>query len=345
MLIEENLPPVIPLKLEKIDLPEDYTMGASCYVYQDSVLLVVKEGDPKPLTHMLTIINMNTGAKIGEYFTRGNGPQEVMYLISRYSSNCLDLTCIMTHKFISFNIDSALLLGDKYLPYIIQAKWDGIHDYRKFDDTSFLVSSMLYFDGSEEYNSDPSVPEFYKLSYTGNLYPTPEITDFDKVKYFPANVTGGDLLVNKEKQRVVCCYHYRPRIKIFDWNMNLIKQINGPEPDNGEYEVVYHNMLFFNERVGYNHYYFGSNCDDKYIFSVNNRTHNLRFDKPGDSFSVTEKQTSEIFQLDWDCNVIARYSAKGYNIYHFNYSSASNTLYLWLIDENDERALYKAKLN
>ena len=80
---EETLPPVKPLKLEKINVQEDYLMGAMCFVYHDTVLLVVKTYDPYPLTHMVTIVNMNTNTKIGEYITRGEGLMKYcqLYLI------------------------------------------------------------------------------------------------------------------------------------------------------------------------------------------------------------------------------------------------------------------------
>lgn len=343
-LLEETLPPVIPLQLEKIDIPEEYTMGSCCYVYQDSVLLVLKEGNPAPLTHMLTLFNINTGAKIGEYFTRGQGPRELLFPVGGMSYNWLDLRCLAMNRFVSFNIDSALLLGDKYNPKMVTSNWHWELDYRRFDDTSFLVTCMAYFDGCEDYNSDASFLEFYKLSYTGNIYPTPSEWDTGNKKKFPGNVTGCDLLVNLEKQKVACCYHYRPYIKLFDLDMTPIRQINGPEPDDGRYTAG-RMGLFFDERKGYNHYYIGSFCDNDNIFSVNRRTHGLRFDVKGDSFNVTERKTTEIFQFDWDGNVMARYSAKGYNISHVTYSGKTNTIYLWMYDEDDERCLYKAKLN
>lgn len=82
-LKEDALPPLQELKLEKIDLPEDYTMGTHvCYVYQDSVLIVVKDNNPFPLRKMITLVNLNNGNIIGEYFSYGRGPGELFNIFS-----------------------------------------------------------------------------------------------------------------------------------------------------------------------------------------------------------------------------------------------------------------------
>lgn len=342
-LTEENLPQIIPLKLEKIDLPEDYLMGNTyCYVYKDTILLVLKKDDPYPLTHMLTIINMNTQEKIGEYFTRGQGPREFISLTGFLSHNHLDLCCYTTRKLVSFNIDSAIMLGNKYQTNVVAAKWEGFLDFRKFDDSSFLVTNMFYFDGCKEYKTDASVPEFYKISNNGDFSPAPKKINFEKLKCFPANVNGCEMSINEERKRVVCCYHYQPYIKVFDLNMKQIRQINGPEPDDGEYAIEYDNMLFFSVDKGINHYYYQSFCDDDYIYVANRRNHGDK--SRGAEFIEKEKNTTEIFQLDWDGNVTARYSAKGYEFIYMTYGAATNIFYVW-VDDNGERALYKAKLD
>ena len=91
-LQEETLPPVQPLKLEKIDINEDYTMGdPQCWIYHDSVLVVLKWDDPYPLKKMLTLVNLNTGNIIAEYFTNGRGPGELLGALGRLSNNRLDI--------------------------------------------------------------------------------------------------------------------------------------------------------------------------------------------------------------------------------------------------------------
>ena len=58
----------------------------------------------------------------------------------------------------------------------------------------------------------------------------------------------------------------------------------------------------------------------------------------------TENNTREIFRLDWNGNVIGRYSVKGKQLMHVNYCEDSNILYLW-VSENGGGTMYKAKLD
>ena len=248
-LKEETLPPLQPLKLEKIELSENYTMGLSnCYIYQDSILIVVKNGDPYPLTHMLTLVNMNTDEKIGEYFTRGQGPNELLSTNPRLSRNYLDICCYTTGKLVPFNIDSALIYGNDYKPNIIQHSNNGFGEWGSMDDTLFLTTNSFYFDGYKGCKENAKLPEFYWYSKSGKFTPEYKESDYKKIKYLTSHVYLSTISINKQKNRIVCCYYYQPYIKVFDLEMNLIRKINGPEPDDGEY-IPWNDMgsLFFNE--------------------------------------------------------------------------------------------------
>ena len=98
--------------------------------------------------------------------------------------------------------------------------------------------------------------------------------------------------------------------------------------------------MFFQKGDGLNHYYNGAYCDDENIFVTNRRNHKC---KDVENYVEIEKEKREIFRLDWDGNIIGRYSAKGKNIVRLSYSKNSNTLYLWVYE--DERSMYKAKLD
>lgn len=171
LLTEKTLPEVKELELEKIDLPEDYSIGSICYVYKDTILLVLKRDNPYPLTHMLTLFNMKTWNKIGEYFTRGQGPHDFLSLTGFIGGNRLDLCCHNSAKIVSFNIDSALTYGYEYTPHIITHKDEGLLDFRYFGNGSFLISNMFYFDGCQKYKTDASVPEFYIINSKGENSP------------------------------------------------------------------------------------------------------------------------------------------------------------------------------
>lgn len=342
-LTEEDLPPIKTLKLEKVDLPEDYTMGnAICVIYQDSILLVVKNGDPYPLTHMLTLINMSTGEKIGEYFTRGQGPDELLSTLPRFHDNCMDIRCYVTGRLIPFNLDSAIMFGNDYKPCVLYHPDGNIGDWCSMSDTMFLTTNVFYFDGFNKCKENAKLPEFYWYSKSGKFIPDYNELDYKNIKYLTNDVSGSTISINRNRNRVLCCYKHQPYIKVFDLNLNLIRMINGPEPDDGVYAVIEDlGRLYFDTNVGNNYYYFTATSDDDNIFVMNYRSHRV-----DNSISVSEliKKKCEIFRFDWNGNVLGRYSARGYHIFFMNYCQNSNTLYLW-VREDGEYSMYKAKLD
>ena len=209
-LKEDALPPLQELKLEKIDLPEDYTMGTHvCYVYQDSVLIVVKDNTHYPLRKMLTLVNLNNGSIIGEY---------------------LGLVSYETKRFVPFNLDSAIMLGNAYKPNIINIERYFFAGFSVIDDTSFMTSNFFYFDGSlPGCEANANLPEFYQFTKSGRCIPEYKESDENGAVHMD-HVSREYLSVNKQKNRVVCFSAYRPSAKVFDLDLNLIKRINGPEP-------------------------------------------------------------------------------------------------------------------
>ena len=331
ILKEETLPPVQELKMEKVDLPEDYTMGESvCHIYQDSILIVKKNGDPYPLTHLLTLVNMNTNEKIGEYFTRGLGPDELLSMLTRFSHNYLDILCYTTGKLIPFNIDSAIMHGNNYKPNIICYDKIMFGDWCSMDDTLFLTTNIFHFDCGNDFYNNAQLPEFYWYSKSGIITPEYKESDYKKIK-MANDVSGSTISINKNKNRVVCCYKHQPYIKVFDLNMNLLRKITGTESDDGKYAVINENRIYFDLNEGRTDYYYYATCDDDNIFVINSRFHKKKQVEP------------EIFKLDWNGNIMARYNTNGMQIRTQNYCKNSNTLYLW-VNEDGERCLYKAKL-
>lgn len=342
-LTEKTLPPVQPLKLEEIKLPEEYTMGDGyCLVYQDTILLVLKDGDPYPMSHMLTLVNMNTGEKIGEYFTRGLGPEELLSTLPRFSHNRLDIHCYTTGKLVAFNVDSAIVYGNDYTPnIIIRYNNRPIGDFGSMDDTLFLTTNPYYLAGCKVCKENAKLPEFYWYGISGFSMPEYKDSDYKKIKYLTSDVSGSSISINKGKKRVVCCYNIQPYIRIFDLDLNLTKEIVGPEPDDGIY-IPDKNLNFMYFKDGIDFYYHSATCDNDNIFVFNYRIYKYPF---GRSLAEKMKESTEIFRLDWDGNVIGRYSAKGNHIFLFTYSSNSNSLYLWIRDDDGEYHLYTAKLD
>ena len=355
-LQEEKLPPVQQLQLEKIDLPEDYTMGRnSLYIYQDSVLIVRKFKDPFPMKKMVTLVNLNNGEIIGEYFTNGRGPRELLASYAQLSFNHLDIMC-PSGKLVPFNLDSAIMRGNDYKPDIIRTERTNFtSEWCSVDDTMFLTGNDYYFDGViDGCESYTKLPEFYWFTKSGRCIPEYNESDYVGVKYKMNDISREYFSINKQKNRVVCFNAYRPYAKVFDMDLNLIRRINGPEPDDGRY-IIDENIGggWWNESYGRNFYYRSPAADDESIFVLNERTHRFvekkvdiqHIQESIDYMTETRAANAELFRFDWDGNLIARYSLGGKHLYGgITYSKSSNTLYFCILDDDGECYMYKAKL-
>lgn len=345
-LQEETLPPVQPLQLEKININEDYIMGnPQKWIYQDSILIVLKYSNSYPLKKLLTLVNLNTGNIISDYFSSGRGPGELLGAIGKLSNNRLDILSNQTGRLVSVNIDSAIMYGNAYKPIMIIPEQYSFSEWCALDDTLFLTVNDYYFDGNNEYcKANAQLPEFYWYDKYGKSVPEYYESDYREVKYQVQNISRLTISINKKKNRVVCCNYFRPYIKVYDLDLNPIRRIIGPEPDDGKYSPMDDfGIIFFDENKGKNYYYSSVVSDNDNIFVYNFRAHN--FKEPGEEQRLEKKnENAEIFRLDWDGNVIGRYSAKGKIIWQFNYCKNSNTLYLQIIDEDGEGYMYKAKL-
>lgn len=355
-LQEEKLPPVQQLQLEKIDLPEDYTMGRnSLYIYQDSVLIVRKFQNPFPMKKMVTLVNLNNGEIIGEYFTNGRGPRELLASYAQLSFNHLDIMC-PSGKLVPFNLDSAIMRGNDYKPDIIRTERTNFtSEWCSVDDTMFLTGNDYYFDGViDGCESYTKLPEFYWYSKSGRCIPEYNESDYIGVKYKMDDISREYFSINKQKNRVVCFNAYRPYAKVFDMDLNLIRRINGPEPDDGRY-IIDENIGggWWNESYGRNFYYRSPAAGDESIFVLNERTHRFvekkvdiqHIQESIDYMTETRAANAELFRFDWDGNLIARYSLGGKHLYGgITYSKSSNTLYFCILDDDGECYMYKAKL-
>ena len=359
-LEEEKLPPVQQLQLEKIDLPEDYTMGQnSLYIYQDSVLIVSKFQNPFPMKKMVTLVNLNNGEIIGDYFTNGRGPRELLASYTQLSFNHLDIMC-PSGKLVPINLDSAIMRGNDYKPDIIRTERDDFpSEWCSVDDTMFLTGNNYYFDGViDGCESNAKLPEFYWFTKSGRCIPEYNESDYVGVKYKMNDISREYFSINKQKNRVVCFNSYRPYAKVFDMELNLIKRINGPEPDDGKYRIDdYMDGVWWNESYGRNFYYRSPYGDDENIFVLNERTHRFvekeidiqrlqeSVQENIDYMLKTVDANTELFRFDWDGNLIARYSLGGKHLYGgITYSKSSNTLYFCILDNDGESYMYKAKL-
>ena len=113
----------------------------------------------------------------------------------------------------------------------------------------------------------------------------------------------------------------------------------GPEQSDQQYTLIDVGISEVYNGDIRNHFALGSTADgETALFS------NAREVHCGPSRVLMCKNTAEIFRMDFEGNITARYHCKGNPIISMSFCEGSNTLYITGWDEVQENTLYRAKL-
>ena len=324
--ISDSLMPCKELSIEKVELPEEFA-ASRYYVISDSILLIVHDKAPDP--YYVSIVNMNNMEIINQLYMRGNGPNDLLSIFAYINK---DYVCIEDFtKSIIMHIKTESLLS-KSFKYPSQTKIkDTYGGFNWINDTTIVITNGWYY---EEMIKNDSVPELLYLDNNGEY-----IQNYPKTKsgIFSANYSGGFLATNKEKKVFYYAKKTHPEI-IFYKDTMPIKIYYGPDEDNTEFQLEQNTILRFKDN--YHYYYYDYCASTNNVFFKNLRSHG----KVGENPLEKEKQTTEIFRLDWDGNLIGRYKIRGKNLAGISFCEETNTLYVTSYDEVEERTLYKAVL-
>ncbi|MCQ2975515.1 MAG: hypothetical protein MJ211_12005 [Bacteroidales bacterium] len=325
--INEDSIPCKILDVEKINLPEEF-VASRYYVVKDTILLVLHDQYPDP--YYLSVVNLNNFEIINQLFQRGNGPNDLLGVLSYINDDYLCLNDYVKRTVARIHVDSLLVKDFTYPSFIkIDAFYEG---FGWINDSLIVASNCLHFDGfgNEKY------PELLYVDTTGAF-----IEDYPKDGFdiFTANFSGGYIAMNSLQNKFYHAKKFKPEICFYVDN-KLEKVIIGPEEYNSEFIVDKNNQLHFKDNF---HYYYFNYCSSKNnVFFKNERFHG----KVGTHFSDDEGKGTEIFRLDWNGNLLARYKIPTDKaVIGLSYNENTNSLYLTSFDENGERILYKAILN
>jgi hypothetical protein len=330
-LTEENMPPIQKLEFEKIELPEDECMNSLFYVYDDTIIIIRPR---RPDSYFMSVMNINSKNVLGRYLQKGNGPDEFISIQIKMQQNRLNVFDPSKKTQAFYNIDSIIQLGQSYKVPLTQLTCN-LHSLDILSDTSFLFCNFWYMDGCGV-NANEKVPELLiaETNKDFNYEPPKECIVVGNFNY-------EYIAVNRNKDRVFLAYEYKPQFSVLKTNLDTIKIIVGPCPwEKGKYKV---DDTFGLIPELYNYYSYQILSTDNYIFTcmmnlVNVPSKNIE--------EEMRKNSPEIFQFDWDGNLIARYKKdKGNKISGIaGYSESTNTLYINSSDEDGEPSLYKAKI-
>lgn len=275
-----------PLTLKEVPTGEvlDFAMG--CYVYDDVLVVTNYENSNK---HLLEFYNINTMELKKQAILRGNGPGELLLLLSRNYKDELhvyDGSSYGKFNVVEFanNKDSKL----EFVDYALQSQQQYL-----LDNDKFLVVNPFRF-VNKELGIEQDENRFIILDATDRLLPN-ELIDATRVN------TGGIMVNSKEKK--ICYYSdATAEIEIYDFDLNLIKTITGPDDLRPGYTRV-HNIISTKTLT----YAYTDACyDDSYMYlAYDGRTIDAM--EWIQNNGVMEKAESWVFKFDWDGNVIDVY--------------------------------------
>lgn len=330
-LTEENMPPTQNLEFEKIELSEDECMNSIFHVYDDTILIILPR---RPDSYFMSVMNINSKNILGRYLQRGNGPEEFISGRITMQQNRLNVFDPNKRMCAVYNLDSIIQWGQSYKTPITQLTCNS-HSFDILSDTTFVACNYWYMDGCDV-DANENVPELLiaETNKDFNYEPPEECIVVGNYNY-------EYIAVNKNKDRVFLAYEYKPQFSVLSTNLDTIKIIVGSSQwQGGKYRI--------DDDLGvipelYSYYAFQILSTDNYIFACMMNLINV---PQKDIREEMRKNRPEIFQFDWDGNLVARYKKENGNKIRSiaGYSELTNTLYINSRDEDDEPSLYKAKI-
>lgn len=272
------------LVLEEVPTKDRLEYARRCFVF-DSILVVQNYSNSNK--HLFEFVNMNTMNVVKKAITRGNGPDELIEVIARNSGKYLHIDGYMNHKYAK--IDVASYINDEdgkidYLDYKFSAQGIDL-----LDKNHFLVVNPYRFI-NKKLKINQSEPRFLILE--GD-----EIIKQDNLLSAISINTGG-IMINYNNQRISYYLKDLPEIEIYDFNLNLIRTVKGPDKITPQYSINNSTITYLsNKPISYKYACF----DDSYMYLV----YEGRFIKSEDIIKnggKAEKTDTWIFKIDWEGN-------------------------------------------
>ena len=343
ILTEDNAPPLQYLEAERIQVPEVECMNSYMNVYKDTILLVMNAENPNPT--LLKIMNLSTMQVINNFYPKGNGPYEILGMSGFVDHNQLLVMDIFSERVSIFNIDSALINGESYKPKMFTP-----NDYSwvtscVLSDSILLVKNRWYVEDAGQFNTNDRTPEFYFYNLNGGR----EYEFVHNSELF--NSTANACLVaNPKLKQIFCAYNRWPKFKLLDYELKVEKTIYGPDDF---FAVEYGESVRGGELVVYDYNVYSEDiaANDEYIFVYNKRSKQIPEESFASPTDVTEAcielsiENGELFQFDWDGNLVGRYKVDGNAFYTLSLSEQDPKLiYFTGYNEDRELCLFKTHL-
>ena len=280
-----------PLTLKEVPTGEALDFARKCYVYDDVLVVINYDNSNK---HLLEFYNINTMELKKQAILRGNGPDELLLLLPRNYKDELHVDGgSSSGKLTQFNVVEFANNKDSKLEFVDYA----FQSQRKYllDNDKFLVVNPFRF-VNKELGIEQDENRFIILDATDRLLPNGRI---DAI-----NVNTGGIMVNSKEKKI--CYYSdaTAEIEIYDFDLNLIKTITGPDDLRPEYTTLQNIMVNRTKTITEAYRY--ACYDDSYMYlAYDGRTIDAM--EYIQNNGVMEKAERWVFKFDWDGNMIDVY--------------------------------------
>lgn len=267
------------------------------FVYRDSVLIVLNNRNED--THFLEFYRLSDMRPITQLYRSGNGPDELLSANVDINGNTLTVNDFIKSQVAVVDIDS-LLADPTYSASPVRLKVESLFNATPYKDRFLLDNPYSFAD--EKAGIVQEAPRFI-VTDEEKTY-----EEKNKYQYYTRNVTGGRIIANEAKNRVVYANGNQSSVEIYDMELNLLRTITGPVDLPTQY-VIHNeeggmpNEVIFKTNIPYAYVDYCTDDDYFYLTYV------------GDMFGRGQKEQDLnfiIFKFDWDGNFIDSYPVHSY---------------------------------
>ncbi len=311
----------VSLEATQVVSGDDYIAAKKMWAYKDSILVVLNK--PVKGGYFLELANLYTKEKYGSFIHYGNGPAEMLNVNAVLNSGRMLVRDFAKYQIARFDIDSALTDKSYICDPVSFSNNAGSPFVNFLDDDRLIMLNPYYFENPKMKISNGE--SRFIVGDAGSKFTL--LTEGSK-KYYSYNVEQGDIIVSNEKDRVIYASLFTPRVEIYDYQLNPLKLLTGPDDMNIKYAIEDGRVYFYDIPYAY----MGSAVaeDGFYLLYIGEFLGDEDY----------QRMQSYIFKFDWDGNILKSYHYGQY-LNSISLSAEDDVFYCSGHDENGSNVLFK----